>query len=233
MSQADGWEERPSKVQKSSGMNTPHLLQEQQEGSYYTFLTCLPTQHMHLVLLLPLSPFLLSLLGQFSLLLLNLSVSPGSELDFLSGHAQPRSVKPVSGISTPSSDVSEFQIHLYLPTPQCPWSTADIPNFTPSSAPPNQLCHCLLHLSRWQHYLHRKFPCLLLVGQKSGPHMVRPSCTFRNWSSLTPFFFLHTLYLIHQEVLAPSSEYIQNLTDFHHLYCYHPIHAIIISHMGY
>ena len=75
------------------------------------------------------------------------------------------------------------------------WSTADIPNFAWSPPPPDQLLHHLPHLTEWELHLHRKSPFFFLVGQNLPyeDHIVQPSCTFENWSSLTLFLFSHPL----------------------------------------
>lgn len=55
MSQADGWQEKPSKVQKSSGVRKPPMLRELQGGSSHTFFPWLLLDRTRLVFFLPLS----------------------------------------------------------------------------------------------------------------------------------------------------------------------------------
>lgn len=55
MSQADGWQEKPSKVQKSSGVRKPPMLRGLQGGSSHTFFPWLLLDRTRLVFFLPLS----------------------------------------------------------------------------------------------------------------------------------------------------------------------------------
>lgn len=105
--------------------------------------------------------------------------------------------------------------------------TADISDLKcPSSSSP----YGLLHHSRWHPHSSISLKHMKLPKKKTfiSFNLV---AHFQNLGHLWFISFLHTPHLLHQEVLASFSECIPNLTNFHHLYCYHLIRATRTSHL--